>query len=71
VDVLFECATLDTIPYPREELIHYMMIMQLQKHPGGHFLSGEEMVQVGAVVVPTGIAFTALSERRSILGMFR
>jgi hypothetical protein len=48
-----------------------MMIMQLQKHPGGHFLSGEEMVQVGAVVVPTGIAFTALSERRSILGMFR
>jgi hypothetical protein len=55
-DICLECTALDALTDVSEEEVHGIIVVNLEKGPCEHFLGGEKVVDVGAVMVLTSIA---------------
>ncbi len=61
--ILLEPSIGDTEANPSKELIHDVMIMDLEQTPCQHFSGLKEMVYVSSVMIPACIAGTLFSQR--------
>lgn len=68
--ILIERAFFDTRPDPREEVVDYVVVVDLEEGPGEHFLCEEEVVQVCAVMVLAGVAGAICREGGEVCGVF-
>ena len=70
LNVFFESSTLDALPHTGEETIYDVVIVHLEQCPCRHLLCAQKVIEVGAVVLSAGVAFTSLNQGRDIFSMF-